>query len=258
MVFCISLAPTPSSAQQVTQQAPQRDPQAVAVLVGTFKALGGNLPSDSVATGNIQIVAGSKTETGTIRILTRGFDQTVEQIDTVETHQALIYSKGRATLSEGGIAKPLPLELAVTSQSPDFPLGLISNALNDLNGGMAYLGRETINGTSAHHIRIWTTFPVLEGLDHLTDFSVKNLWIDAGTGLPIRLAFARRAARGPSPAIPHEIFYSDFRSIGGVMYPFRIDRSLNGTPWTTITISAVRISQGLADVDFPMATGAIR
>jgi hypothetical protein len=234
------------------QTVPPRDPQAVAVLVSAFKALGGNLPADSVATGNIQIVAGSRTETGTIRILTRGFDQTVEDIQTAETHRSVVYSKGLATQVDGSTAKPLQLELAVTSQSPDCPIAFIGSALNNTNVGMAYLGLESLNGTSAHHIRIWTLPPTVKGMEHLADFSAKNLWIDAATGLPVKVAYARREALGASPAIPLEISYSEYRNISGVQYPFHIEKSYNGTPWMTITINTVQFGRGLTDADFPV------
>jgi hypothetical protein len=259
-LFVSFLACSAASAQQPAPvpAAPQRDPQAVAVLVGAFKTLGGNLPADSVATGNIQIVAGSRTEVGTIRILTRGFDQTVEDIQTAQTHKSLVYSKGLATQIHGYTAKPLQLELAVTSQSPNAPIAFIAGALNNPNVGMAYLGLEDMDGTSVHHLRIWTTFPSNLELAHLADFSVRHLWLDAATGLPLKVAYVSRAARGSTPANQIEVLFSDYRSINGVRIPYRIEDSLNGTPRTTIAITSVAFNQNLTDADFPIAKGGIQ
>src|ERR1700687_4223002 len=69
-----------------------RDAQAVTLLQTSVGAMGGNVPSDSVATGSIKIVAGSQTSTGTIRILTRGTDQSSEQITLPEATRTVTYS----------------------------------------------------------------------------------------------------------------------------------------------------------------------
>jgi hypothetical protein len=59
--------PASQQAAQSPSAAPVRDPQAVAALRQAFAAMGGRLPADTVATGTITIVEGSRTETGTIR-----------------------------------------------------------------------------------------------------------------------------------------------------------------------------------------------
>ena len=89
-------------------------------------------------------------------------------------------------------------------------------------------------------------------LRHLAGFSVKELWIDASSRLPRKLAYERRAASGAAPRIPVAVFFSDYRNVGGVLYPFRIEKSLNGTPWATITIQNVAFNTGLTDADFPV------
>src|SRR2546429_7725110 len=83
LVLFISLAVTsplfPRQFATTTQSSPQRDPQAVALLQASVASMG-ILPADSVATGTLTISAGSSIETGKIRILTRGTDQTSEEI----------------------------------------------------------------------------------------------------------------------------------------------------------------------------------
>ena len=53
-------------AQQISTT-PTRDPQAISILQQSVKSMGGVLPADSVAMGNIQTIAGSETTQGTIR-----------------------------------------------------------------------------------------------------------------------------------------------------------------------------------------------
>ncbi len=196
------------------------------------------------------MVAGSKTETGSFRILTRGVSQTAEEIVTPDGTRAVVYSREQAREAEGNSAKPLQLELVVTSQSACFPLPLLAAALNHPDTAFEYLGQETLDALAVHHIRFWNTFSSNAKLRHLAEFSVKDLWIDAATGLPRKLSFDRRAAGGAEPRIPVEVFFSDYRRVSGVLYPFRIEKHFNGTPWATITIEDVQLNVGLTDAAF--------
>lgn len=232
------------------QEPPPRDLRAVAALRQSFLAMGGSVPADSAATGRVTLVEGSKTETGKFRVLTRGANQTAEVIDTSEVTETAVYSGGNAGSKEGTTVKPLQLELAVTSQSGVFPLVVVAEALSDSSFAFEYVGLEDLDGSAAHHIRFWRVF-VDPAVKHLEEFSSKDLWIDGTTALPRKLAFVRRAAAGATPGILTEVTYSDFRNLGGVLYPFQAQKSLNGTPWATITIDSVALNTGLTDRDFP-------
>jgi hypothetical protein len=242
------LAPASNLAQQV----PQRDPQAVAALSSAIKALGGNPPADSVATGQVTLVAGSLTEAGTIRILTRGASQSLEDLQTSSTHRVVAYSNGFARQTDNSSSRPLQLELAVTSQSPLFPLPLLVGVLANPDFSFQYLGLESLDGAAAHHIRFWNTFASQPNLQHLAEFSARELWLDAATGLPLKLSYEQRAARGAAPRFPIDVFYSAYRNVGGVQYPFFIRKTFNGTPWATLAIQQVQFATGLTDANFPI------
>ncbi len=234
------------------QQTPTRDPQAIGVLQQSLAAMGGSVPTDSVAIGTIVVVAGSTTETGTIRILSRGVDQSAEQIHTTTGNRAVIYSRGFANEVQGTSVKRLQLELVVTSQCPDFPLALLAGALNRADSAFQYVGLETLNGAPAQRIRFWRTFSTNQRVKYLEGFSVKDLWVDAASGLPRKLSYIERSALGSRDALRVDVFYADYRSISGVFYPFLIRKSLNGTPWATIAIANVVFNAGLSDADFPV------
>ncbi len=251
LFFLSCMFSAPVVGQQVAPQAPQRDPQAIAILQQSLAAMGRVPPADSVATGAVVTVAGSTTEHGTVRILTRGTEQTSEQLQMPGGVRSLTYSQGQARHIEGATARSLQMELVVTSQCPDFPLPILAGALNNAQTALQYVGPETLDGVSVHHIRLWSTFADAK-LQHLAEFSTKDVWLDAASGLPRKLAFEQRAARGAAPRIPFEVFYSDYRSVSGVLYPFLIKKSLNGTPWTTITIANVTFNTALTDADFPV------
>lgn len=251
VVFTVGLGITFCAAANA-QTTPARDPTAIALLQSSIAAMATSVPADSVASGTVQIVAGSKTDNGTIRVLTRGVDQSAEQIQLTDSNRELVYSRGLASEIVGTAFKSLQFELAVTSQCPDFPLALLSGALSNPDFAFQYIGLETVDGVAVQHIRFWNTFASQANLQPLTEFSIRELWLDTTTGLPHKLAYNRREARGAAPRIPVEVFYSNYQSTGGVLYPLLIQKSLNGTPWATIRIGSVAFNTGLTDSDFPV------
>jgi hypothetical protein len=232
------------------QQAPVRDGQAVQVLGRSLVAMGHLVPSDSTATGTVVVVAGSTTDSGTIRVLTRGLNQSAEQIQTPVWTRAVRYSQGLASEADGTSTTFLQQELVVTSQCVEFPLQLVAAALNDPDISFQYVGMESLDGSPAQRVRFSNTFSSRPRLQRVSEFSVKDIWIDAISALPRKLSFNRRAASGPVPAIPVEVYFSDYRNAGGVLYPFSITKLMNGSPHTTIIIENVAFNTGLTDADF--------
>jgi hypothetical protein len=256
LVF-LSALPLSLLAQQSTNTAaaPTRDQRAVSVLQQSFAAMGNTLPADSVATGTVTIVEGSSTKEGTIRVATRGPDQSLEDITLPTDHRVVVYSRLAAAETRGGKTKVATLELAASSQTPDFPLPLISWALNSTDAATSYIGLETVNGESLHHIRIWNAFASNSALTPLSEFYIRDIWIDNLRFLPRKIAYLRRESGGGVPRIPVAVFFADYNEVSGILYPFQIQKNFNGTPWTTITITNVTLNNGLTDTDFPVSAG---
>lgn len=251
LAFCFGMTLQIAAAHtQTIVQTPSKDPQAIAVLQQSVVAMGASAPSDSTATGTITTVAGSLTEKGTITVLTRGMDQTSEQVQTPHGSR-IIYSRGQASEASATTSSPRPYELSLSSQSPDFPLPLLL-AMNNPDTAYKYIGLETLNGASVHHIQIWNSYASTPGLQSLSSFTVRDIWLDAGSYLPQRYSYVQRVAGGSEPGIGVDIFYSDYRNVSGVFYPFSILKSFNGTPSATITIQTVVFNTGLTDSNFPV------
>ncbi|MGH9554495.1 MAG: hypothetical protein ACRD2Y_01615 [Terriglobales bacterium] len=249
LLLPVFLQPPARAAAQESSTA-SRDPQAVSVIAQGVQAMGGSPPSDSVAEGTVELVAGSKNEAGRVRVRTRGLEQSAEQITTTDQDRELIYSGQRASEKQEGTAKRVSMERAASSQASCFPLVLLAAALNNPNAAFEYVGTEAVEGAPVHHVLIWNTFASTPELTHLAEFSRKDLWLDAASGLPMKLAYEQRQAGGAADRIRVEVFFADYRSVGGVLYPFLIRKSLNGTPWATIRIQSVALNTGLSDSDF--------
>ncbi|HEV2991232.1 MAG TPA: hypothetical protein VG759_22525 [Candidatus Angelobacter sp.] len=254
LVICLFLAfPKSGKSQNASPASGVRDPQAAALLQKSIAAMGGVAPADSTAEGVIVVVAGSAEDQGKIGISTRGPDQCAEHIDLPKERRSIIYSRGDVDESSGGALKPASLELAAGSPCADFPLPLLVSFSADQDTSLEYIGPETLDTVSTHHIRLSKTFASKKGLEFLAEFSKRDVWLDSETGLPVKLAYQRREARGRTAPVRIEVRYSNWQIVRGVAYPFQIEKSWNGTPWATITVQSVAFQTGLTDADFPIA-----
>jgi hypothetical protein len=252
LAICFGMILQAAMAQtQTTAPAAPHDPEAIAVLQQSVVAMGTTAPSDSTASGTITTVAGSLTENGTITILTLGTNQTSEQIQTPHGSR-IVYSQGQASQVIGTTPTPLSFELSLSSQCGDFPLPLLVASLNTPDTAYKYIGLETLNGASAHHIQIWNSYSSTPGLQSLSSFTVRDIWLDAVSYLPQRYSYVQRAAGGSEPGIEVDVFYSDYRNVSGVLYPFSILKSFNGTLSATITIQNVVLNTGLSSSNFSL------
>jgi hypothetical protein len=250
LLVCLSLIFFQSTPQTSTPVL--RDPQAVAILQHSIAALARTSPADSSAVGTVTVVEGSTTQSGPIQILTRGVSQTMETMNLPDGQRSVVYSNGDAKEVSSGQASHPPLELIVIDQCPDFPLPLLLSALSDSDKALFYIGQETLNGNSVEHIQMWNAFSSNAPLQRLAPFSIKDIWFDASSGMPLKIAYYRRTGSGAVPSVAVEVFFSNYKNLSGVLYPFQINKSYNGTPWATITIHSVTFDNALTDSDFPV------
>lgn len=253
LAFLISFflhSQAPQSAPPVTV----RDPQAVALLQKSVAVMG-VLPSDSRASGNITIIAGSLTQQGTIQILTRGTTETSVAVQAETANWSVIYSGGQANHTEAGKTSVLSLERSASSQCLHFPLPFIYGLLSNPDSSLQYIGQEALGSSEVNHIRAQNTFASQPLWQPLSEFTATDIWLDASTGLPAKISLIRRDGGGSAPRIPISISYSDYQTVSGVRYPFTIQEFITGTLWATTTIQSVSFNTGLTDANFPVSVG---
>jgi outer membrane lipoprotein-sorting protein len=243
----IAIALLPATAQ-VTQQAPPPS-EATNALTASINAMG-NVPQDSVATGTVTITSGSKTESGTIRITTRGLKESREEIDLPSGKQQSVYSNGQASENLNGGKLEKSAELAATAQSAIFPLPLMASKFAAADGSFTLVGTETVSGIQTKHLRIANTYLSRPKSPHLAAFSEMNVWIDSATNLPIKITYQRRTCAGACAALDIELRFSDYRNIKGILYPFHIQKLVNGVLWADIRIQDVQFNTALTSADF--------
>jgi hypothetical protein len=244
------------SQTQTSTQPLVRDPQALTLLQGAATAMGNSTPNDSTATGSITTVAGPTTDTGTVKILTKGTAETAVEAQMASgSNWSVIYSNGEANRVDATGNVALPLEQVASSQSNYFPLPVISGVLTNSDACYQYIGLETLNGSSVQHVRVWNSYNSTAYMQFLSGFTVLDLWLDATSGLPAQVSFISRSGGGSTPKIPITVFFSNYKNVNGVLYPYQIQQTVNGTLWATITIQSVIFNSGLSDANFPVTEG---
>jgi hypothetical protein len=247
----LALAQSPRAADK--PQSPRRDPQGLSILQASAQAMGGGAPNDSIATGTAVILAGGDSENGLIRSATRNVDQSSEELTTAKGTRRLVYSRDLA--SDSLMTTPIPMEMTVISQSPNFPLPLLLNILSKPGSSYEYLGRDACGNKICDRVRTWNSFSANPDLASLAEFTVREFWIDISTKLPVSLRFAVRAAPDNDTRIPTEVFYEDYRTVNGFLYPFSVHKNYNGTPFMLITFERVVLNSGVPESDFAVPAG---
>ena len=188
------------SSLSTAQQTVTKDPTAISVLQQAVAAMGGSVPSDSTASGTVTTTAGALTESGPMVILTRGLDQSSEQVQT-PSGPTTNYSLGNAAQVQDGTITSQPLELAATAQTPYFPLQLLSNILNNPDSAFSYVGMETLNGITVHHVQYWNSFTSTPPLAALSSLSQRDIWIDATSNLPVQISAVMALDKQEAPRL---------------------------------------------------------
>src|SRR5262249_13547875 len=150
---------------------------------------------------DIAIVEGSATRSGTLHAVTRGLKQTSETIDA-GSHTRVVYNDGTASTNRDGSSSSLSVELAASALSLRIPIVFLESVLEDPESALKYIGSERIDGRRADHIQVWKHFNDDPDLQPTTPLTLKDIWIDCASQLPLQISYKRFYARGATYAIP--------------------------------------------------------
>lgn len=229
-------------------------------LLPITQALATSNVLDGVITGRINIVAGGRKETGTVKVMFRGTDQISEEVNAEYTKYNFVYSDGRA--EEMISSRRASFELAETSRSTLFPLPFVGALLADANTSVRALHEQRAANPLVHY-QIQTTLPNVRSVkpskhaQAAPDMITRDLWVDPATNLPVKLAFDRREGFGAASTLAVEVSYANYKNFSGVLVPTEVSVSLNGTAWATIQVQGAMFNQGLSNTEFQIGTATL-
>lgn len=262
LVLCLLLFNIPLWGQQTQQAttptpAPQ-DPQALSVLNQALAVAGGAAAieaiTDYTATGNVTYHWAGKDVLGSVTVNGRGSDQV--RIDTImpDGARSLVTSQGKISqkAEDGGILQ-LSIIPPLSPGSLVFPYRLLVDALMSPGLSLSYKGVIQIDGHSAHDLRAQPFLP--DGVadkDLIAQLQATDYFIDVSTLQVIMVQDMIRTIHAMTVGHPHEIRFSDYRNVNGVLVPFSVDETIGGQKSWAITLDNFTFNSGLADSTFQL------
>lgn len=248
------------------QSAASQDPQAVSVLNQALTGAGGVVAiksiADYTATGNITYYWNSK-EQGTATILGLGLTslridarlqsglhsevQTDGRIGTKTPNSAVEWLPPY-TFSPGQSLAPITSSEAFPYQSPKCPGAFavpslrLAALLGDPNIKLTYMGTTYVDGHMALDVQAQET----GGSDSMSQYKITDYFLDPAT---LQMVLVQDTV--PKNVV-HQIRYSDYRVVNGVLVPFSISEAMGGQTIQLIQLEQVTFNSGLQDSAFTL------
>ncbi|MHB8527435.1 MAG: LolA-like protein [Candidatus Acidiferrales bacterium] len=243
-------------AQTSTQTTPTRDPQAVSILTQCLQAVGGTQAisaiQDFTATGTITYNWANQPVQGSVTVRGRGTGQFRLDANLSDGPLSWAVNNGVGLYKKlDGSTKHMFFPNAVNFGSLTFPYMYIAARLADPSTNISYIGTDTKNGQKTYDIRLQQTFSSERDPNGiLSKLTKRDFFIDTGTFQIIRTLDMVHPERASTIDIPHEMEFSDYRNINGVLVPFSISEMTVGQHTYTIQLDQMHFNTGLQDSDF--------
>jgi hypothetical protein len=249
--------------QQATTLSPApKDPQAVSVLNQTLSAAGGITAiqslADYTATGNITYHWNPE-EQGTVTVVGLGVDQIRLDANLSRGIYSSVISAGQSsTKTEDGELTRYPPPYRVPSsdayqyQPPMFPASLVvphmqlATIVNNPRYGISYKGIVQLDSGSVYDVLVQRVLPGQTQPDSMAEYHTIELFIDANT-----LHVVMTEDNVPKHIV-HQIRYSDYRSVNGVLIPFSISEQMSGQKTREIQLTQFNFNTGLQNAAFAL------
>jgi hypothetical protein len=244
------------------QQSPpaRQDPQAVNILNQALSLAGGSQAHRAVLdyTGSGNITYHSNTDvSGPVSI--KGLGSINVRIDATLPHGVrswAIHDGVTSLKSENGklsVANNVPNVRgsdAFPYQTPMFPGSLafpyrqLTNVLNNPSFTIIYKGMAQVDGHSVHDIQVQRISA--GGNDPMSKYNAREFFIDKTT-------FHIVMTQDTVPRdVVHQVHYSNYTPVSGVLVPFVIAEDVGGAPTWTIQLSQIAFNSGLGDSSFAL------
>lgn len=234
------------------QNPPASDPQALSYAAQSIAALTHGIAlSDVALSGDAIWVIGPDRDTATVTLIASGRTESRVDIQLAGGSRIEVRSslgggpEGQWTNADGkhGLYAS---HNCWTDPVWFFPaLSSIGN-FADSASLFSYVGKETWNGLSAYHLRVYRSS---KNFKDLAQLSTMDFYLDPGSFLPLGISFKTHSDIDVRNDIATQILFADYRSVNGLQIPFRIQRHLGGNV-LDVTVTGVNFNSGISDSTF--------
>ena len=194
---------------------------------------------------------GTKESGGTDSSLTwetAGAEFRAESVTNGKSNATVSGHGSPASVTDTG-SESLPDYVAKTVFLPALVASTLHNDFQNPNSFIQLVGRSTLNSKPVIVVRTASKDPA-------ASYVVGRTWyLDAATNLPVRVEYGVPSAGSLLVWFQAAADLSDYRSIGGVQYPFQIMSYLQGRVVQTITLASVDGNATISPTDFDAPAG---
>lgn len=233
----------------VAQEAVQSTLPAIVGLAATAFS-GSRVLHTAQLTGTATWHSGSLTDSGSVNLTASSAGSSKMELN--------LSSLGQRSESQSGIGESAICNWAGNDGAPHvvgncwrsllwfLPLFSLQPSLIPTNQEIFDLGNGTVGTSTTTYRHVKSQFIEAGSPDAIvTEFtaqSAADLGLDPSTYLPATLVYSQHPDNGAPASIQFEIHFSDYRPIGGVQIPFRIQRFVNGSLQLDIIVDSAQIN----------------
>jgi outer membrane lipoprotein-sorting protein len=234
-----------------SQQLVVRDPQALAVVQQAHAAMGGSAAlafADTVIQATVTYPANPNASSTIVTVKTKGADRMRWESPSGD---AVVARNGRSVRFSSGRWQQTHNPNARNQRYTHLPILLLANELVRGNASLTYAGTDTVDGRAAHRLRLARVSSLgTEQDEKYTNDSEIDVLVDAQTFLVLKISFQYLSSTDWRVSAPMEVYYSDYRVVGGIALPFRQRTVFSGNPIIELQITSFSANVGLADSEF--------
>jgi len=251
--FLTTLIWSPARAQTA---APARDPQALALIASSLKALTGRVAvHDVIMEATANYIAGSDEESGTATLTARGNQQSSVQLNLDGgTRQEIRNGPAGAWSGPDGTAHSTATHNCWTDASWFFPALTLEAVASDPQTAISYLGPDTSKGEPLLHLRLMRAPPRQSAgvTIHTLGLSAMDIYLDPNSFLPMVIDFDTHPDIDANTTIPVEILFGNFQRNSGGLVPLHIQKHLQGTLLLDLVVTNVALNAGVPQSAFTL------
>jgi hypothetical protein len=231
-----------------------RDPQAMSVLSNAVTALGGSAIAaiqDTVVQATFTPPQGHGAGPGTVTFKTKGANKIRSDASNGSATAIAIFNNGREFRTTPKGLTPAQSANADHKRIEHLPALMLAQELARNDFSASYVGKETVEGHSVNHIRLFRISNRNPAADaQLTKNSELNVFVDAQTYQIVKISFPYVAETDWRQSVPMEIYYDAYQTVNGIAVPFHVRTVFNGQPAGELQVTSVAINQGTPDSVF--------
>lgn len=235
------------------------DPQALAAAQAALAAMGGTQAitgyQDSLASGTVTIYSGSSSASYPITLKSKGLRETRVELQKAAGTNIRIVNQG-----QGAIIRPDGSVLTLYSNNTFYehvehiPLLSVLGVYGGGSVNLLYKGVAQVQAQSEDVIEIDFIPNLYDGAIYAS-MSKTSFFVNHTTRLIDKVQRSTFYEGDQNDTVNEETYFSDYRSVNGMLVPFHQTVFNNGQMDTDLTLNAVTLNVGLPDSDFALPQG---